>query len=222
MKNRERLVRAAAELFTEQGYAATSVEDLLQATGVARSNFYYHFDGKLGLAREVMSRWSRSYHEALDEAWSEVDEPADRVRKMFRLLQDGDGEGELLRCRIGAMALELAPYDEEIREELDAFLERLRERFEVAFRDGVEEGEFVENVGKAPAPEQGMRVLLGGLMLCHASPDCSSMDRVERDFLRVVGRPEANGDGAEAERPAGRDAAAGAGDLTPTVAGAEV
>jgi AcrR family transcriptional regulator len=50
---RQLLVSVARKLFTEQGYAATSVEDITQRAGVARGALYHHFAGKDALFRAV-------------------------------------------------------------------------------------------------------------------------------------------------------------------------
>ena len=50
---RDLLVSVARELFTEQGYAGTSVEDIIQRAGVARGALYHHFNGKDTLFRAV-------------------------------------------------------------------------------------------------------------------------------------------------------------------------
>lgn len=48
------LLRSVAlELFTEQGYADTSIESIVQGAGVARGALYHHFDSKLAVFREV-------------------------------------------------------------------------------------------------------------------------------------------------------------------------
>src|SRR5437764_741691 len=43
---RERLMRASIELVGTQGYAATTISDLLARAGVSRKAFYRHFDDK--------------------------------------------------------------------------------------------------------------------------------------------------------------------------------
>jgi AcrR family transcriptional regulator len=61
---RSLLVEVARENFTEHGYAATSIDDIIQQAGVARGALYHHFAGKEALFRavyeaveaEVMSR----------------------------------------------------------------------------------------------------------------------------------------------------------------------
>jgi len=47
---RERLVVAAVDLFTEQGYDATTVAQIVERAGVTRSTFFRHFSDK----REVL------------------------------------------------------------------------------------------------------------------------------------------------------------------------
>ncbi len=50
---RELLVSIARGRFTEQGYAATSIEDIVQRAGVAKGALYHHFSGKDALFRAV-------------------------------------------------------------------------------------------------------------------------------------------------------------------------
>jgi len=50
---RQLLVSVARELFAEQGYSATSVEEIIQRAGVARGALYHHFPGKEALFRAV-------------------------------------------------------------------------------------------------------------------------------------------------------------------------
>jgi AcrR family transcriptional regulator len=47
------LVTAAHELFATRGYAATSLDDVLKAAGIARGGLYHHFASKTELFRAV-------------------------------------------------------------------------------------------------------------------------------------------------------------------------
>ena len=56
---RERLVVAAVDLFTEQGYDATTVAEIAERAGVTRSTFFRHFTDKrevLVAGQETLSR----------------------------------------------------------------------------------------------------------------------------------------------------------------------
>jgi len=50
---RQLLISVARERFAEKGYAATSIEEIIQQAGVARGALYHHFPGKDALFRAV-------------------------------------------------------------------------------------------------------------------------------------------------------------------------
>jgi len=50
---RQQLVDVARQLFTERGYAGTSIEDIIERAGVARGALYHHFAGKEALFAAV-------------------------------------------------------------------------------------------------------------------------------------------------------------------------
>jgi AcrR family transcriptional regulator len=52
---RERLLAAARRLFGEAGYEATSIESVLDTSGVARGALYHHFQGKADLFDAVLA-----------------------------------------------------------------------------------------------------------------------------------------------------------------------
>jgi AcrR family transcriptional regulator len=58
---RERLVVAAVDLFTEQGYDATTVAQIAQRAGVTRSTFFRYFPDK----REILVAGQRTLSELL-------------------------------------------------------------------------------------------------------------------------------------------------------------
>jgi len=50
---RQLLIATARELFTERGFAATSIEEIIQRAGVAKGALYHHFSGKHDLFKAV-------------------------------------------------------------------------------------------------------------------------------------------------------------------------
>lgn len=50
---RELLVATARDVFTERGYAATAIDDIVQRAGVAKGSLYHHFHGKEAIFRAV-------------------------------------------------------------------------------------------------------------------------------------------------------------------------
>ncbi len=61
-ETRQRLLRAAEEVFARRSYAVTSVEEIILAAGASRASFYRHFDSKWGIASALCG-------EVMPEAW---------------------------------------------------------------------------------------------------------------------------------------------------------
>ena len=59
----ERLYTASIELFTEQGYEETSIEDITERADVARGTFFNYFDRK----EEVIAAWGARRRDTLRE-----------------------------------------------------------------------------------------------------------------------------------------------------------
>lgn len=53
LERKQQLFDAAAQLFADQGYASTRVVDIVDAAGVAKGLFYWYFENKEALFREL-------------------------------------------------------------------------------------------------------------------------------------------------------------------------
>ncbi|MFI9811819.1 TetR/AcrR family transcriptional regulator [Saccharothrix variisporea] len=69
---RERLVIAAVDLFTEQGYDATTVAQIAERAGVTKSTFFRHFPDKRELLVAGQEMLSRLLVEGIAEAPAEA------------------------------------------------------------------------------------------------------------------------------------------------------
>ena len=115
---RGRVVAAAAELMYEQGVAATSLQEVQQASRVSGSQMYHYFPDKASLVRAVAA-WQGETALARQEPWlSRLDSIAglrawrDYLVSTMRRRECHGG------CRIGTMAGELSDTDPAARAEL--------------------------------------------------------------------------------------------------------
>ena len=51
---RDEILQAAAELFVNRGFAATSTRDIAEKVGIRQASLYYHFEGKPGILAELL------------------------------------------------------------------------------------------------------------------------------------------------------------------------
>src|SRR5262245_45146360 len=57
-RTRERILAAAEPLVLENGFAGTSLDDILSATGLTKGAFFHHFKDKSDLARALVERYA--------------------------------------------------------------------------------------------------------------------------------------------------------------------
>ena len=165
--NKERLIEAAADHFHCQGYMSTSVDDLLDATGVARSNFYYHFASKMELAVAVVRHWIDIYDR-------ELVSPA---------LVAGSGSAAE---RIAALYAATEPA---IRRLLDEYFSGVSERIRAMLAED-------DRVRSGPAsPEMvadlAVCVLEGGLLMSALRADPNEVRRAGTALVQLLELPEA-------------------------------
>jgi AcrR family transcriptional regulator len=104
LNRRDDLLRAAARLFVEKGFAATTTRDIAQAVGMRSGSPFYHFRSKQDLLKAAMIEGLESGHQRLQAAIAGIDDPERRLRLMIRThfgnLLEGDCHTPMLISRI--------------------------------------------------------------------------------------------------------------------------
>jgi AcrR family transcriptional regulator len=95
---RERLVVAAVDLFTEQGYDATTVAQIAERAGVTKSTFFRHFPDK----RELLVAGQETLSQLLSEGIAEAPADASPLAMVAAGL-------ERASTAMGPMSREIAP-----------------------------------------------------------------------------------------------------------------
>ena len=62
---KEKILDAAEALVLNHGYGATSIDQILEKTGITKGAFFYHFKSKLELAQALVSRYVKRDDELL-------------------------------------------------------------------------------------------------------------------------------------------------------------
>ena len=57
---KERILKSAQTLVLERGFSATSLDNIIQATGVTKGAFFYHFRSKADLAEQLIERFAKN------------------------------------------------------------------------------------------------------------------------------------------------------------------
>lgn len=114
--NRQRIIDAADSLFYRRGYNQTSFQDISDATGIPRGNFYYYFKTKDEILDAVVSARIEEISHMLNRCDAETDDARERLL-MFSNMLDYNREDVIESgCPIGTLSSELAKDDVSLHE----------------------------------------------------------------------------------------------------------
>jgi len=123
------------DLFTAKGYAETSMEDIVKATGVSRYGLYGTFGNKRELFEQALDQYAEQMGKAAFIRLTEPDATLEHIRTLFHeRIDDLYSCADVRGCMFIHTAMELAPGDADMREVLQRFIKRMM----AAFRKGLE------------------------------------------------------------------------------------
>jgi TetR/AcrR family transcriptional regulator, fatty acid metabolism regulator protein len=93
---RERILRAAVDVFARSGYFNAKVAEIAKAAGVADGTIYLYFDGKEDLLINIFREHSRGFLVSLEATLANVPRPEDRIRATIRHHLDAFGRDRAL------------------------------------------------------------------------------------------------------------------------------
>src|SRR5947208_11564471 len=76
---RERILRAATDVFAKSGYFNAKVSEIAKAAGVADGTIYLYFDGKEDILITIFREHTRNYLQSLERAIANIRRPEERI-----------------------------------------------------------------------------------------------------------------------------------------------
>jgi TetR/AcrR family transcriptional repressor of nem operon len=172
--DREQTLERALSLFWSRGYAATSVQDLVDALAVERGSLYGAFGDKRRFYLEAVALYWEVYEKHLTAALAaEPLLPALReiLAHPLRLEEFASELGVPLGCMVGNTTAELVPSDREATE----VVSRSYDRFTGIVAEALRRAQATGEVRDTAAPEAQARLLLyvvqGLSLVSRAGPD---------------------------------------------------
>ena len=83
--NRDVVLKQATEVFHDKGFNATSMQDLVDATGLNRSSIYNSFENKLNLYLECLKLYEDKYNRETSKRLLESSSGLEAIRLIFEL-----------------------------------------------------------------------------------------------------------------------------------------
>jgi len=161
---RLRVVEAATRLMRERGIEATSLDDVLTASGASKSQLYHYFDDKDDLVRAMIAQRTIEVVAEYDAALAAVATPADVDAFLARVVADHAAADYADGCPIATMAGEIAHRDHEFGSELATAFAAIDRAFHDAFLRIAAAG-FADPARAADLATTVFALIEGGLLL---------------------------------------------------------
>lgn len=167
---RDQILNAALALFARQGFAHTSMNDIVRESGVSKGGVYWHFQSKDALVLAIFDAFFNGQEVILSRVLNSADHPAIRLRRLVEL---AGVELEATTARLPA-PLEfytLAAHNETLRARLAQFYATYHEQLCRLLQAGIDEGIWPETTAVAATAHVVIAAIEGVILLWSLFPD---------------------------------------------------
>jgi TetR/AcrR family transcriptional repressor of nem operon len=124
---------AAQDLILQQGFAATSIDQIIDRIGITKGAFFYHFKSKSDLAHALVERYAAVDAEHLERTLDRAErlgrDPLQQVLIFVGLLQEEELMEPFAGCLYASYCYEAQLFDEHTFGVVRAGVQHWRERF---------------------------------------------------------------------------------------------
>ena len=137
----------AMDVFWQKGYANTSIDDLVVATGVNRHGLYGEFESKRSLFLACLDHYQ---NEIVEMAFGVVEQPGaslSNIRAYFNMIGGPApaGRGDM-RCLMINTANDVAAHDKRAAKKVEKYFTRLQRGFRKALSNAKANGELATHI----------------------------------------------------------------------------
>ncbi|PCH47939.1 MAG: hypothetical protein COC23_00980 [Hyphomicrobiales bacterium] len=139
----DELLVKAVHVFWKNGYAETSMRDIVDATGVAHAGLYNAFGSKRDLYEKCLHQYYKRFSEiAISKLEAEGSGLSD-VHRFFEVVSSGIDDGRFATgCLIGNTVIEFGPGSPDILNITREFIDHLTSAFGVALSNAQAKNQF--------------------------------------------------------------------------------
>lgn len=168
----EAAVQAAMVAFRRHGYDGTSIQDLVEATGVGRGSLYAAFGSKDGLYLAAVDRYREQYATPLIDVLRGGAPARELIREVLvSVVDEIVRDGDRLACLIVTAAMERVAYDPETAEHVRTTTEALEDALAEMIAAGQSSGELGDRQDARDLARFIMTTLQGLRVMGAINPD---------------------------------------------------
>lgn len=181
------VIEKAMHVFWEKGYAATSISDITEATGVKRGSLYNAYDGKEDLFMRSLLKYDREQRKQQLLQLAAVKDPREAIVMFFdycvkESLQDPGKKG----CLLVNTALDYSLHDDEVQNVVSNAMKELTTFFEKQIKRGRENGGIPGSVEPRPTARALIALLAGLRVLGRGTFGKTALHQISDQAKRLI------------------------------------
>ncbi len=186
--NRGEALDKAMQVFWSRGYAATSIQDLVDRMGINRGSLYSTFGDKHELFLAALCMFDERVRRQLLARLAAEYPPREAILQLFaNFLSEATQEDGNRGCLLTNTALELAAHDPEAARIVANAQEQIEEFFRGQIEAGIARREITTQVPVQELARGFLATLLGLMVLIRSRPDASLLQSIVDDAMRRLG-----------------------------------
>jgi len=174
----------AMRIFWNRGYEATSMQDLVDSTGINRGSLYSTYRDKHALFLAALRRYAETIHHRRLVDLESTYGPREAIRQSFLAFAQQMSEGGNGGCFLSNTALELAAHDPEAGRVVAQAQTQTEEWFARMIRKGKAVGEISRNVNPEETASALLASLIGLSVLTRSRPEATLLKNIVDDTIR--------------------------------------
>lgn len=168
---REKILASARELFNTKGFNATTINDLVQSTGMQKGSLYFHFSGKDDIARAVLSEATIEFMDFLSESLG-GDNPGASLEQFFRCaLEKHLATGFVGGCLFGNTALEMSDSDPDFAGVITKVFDQWSDKVAIVVAEAQKKGQIRTDINGEALANHIIATIEGGIMMSRLKKD---------------------------------------------------
>lgn len=177
-------IDAAINVFWQNGYGGTSIQDLVDATGVSRAGLYAVFGNKEGLFNATLDRYiSSGVGQIILDA--PIDEPLKELmrRVLYHMVEQGVANVRPRGCMITNTAIEMTTGNGVAKAKVAAYMIAIEANLYARIVRGQARNELRESIAPRAAARFIVNNMHGMRVMAKIFPDCETLSDIAESVL---------------------------------------
>lgn len=181
------VLHKAKELFSRKGYNGTSMDELVQVTGLSRSSIYDSFGDKYSLYLKSLRHYTQQSQNVICDAIEKVPSPKKRIQIFFdNLVNTIINDKEKSGCFMVNATAELANTDKQVSEIACSNIKEMEDKFYAWVKEGQAKGEISKTNSARSLARHLYNTLTGLRVTGKALPEKTFLKDVVKTSLSIL------------------------------------